>query len=122
MMSEEKEFQEEKTQDQLFSERARAELKVENGDIVCVNSPLQEVDPTALDELVSRIDKALKLEQIPDENDVNKIVTHLRLQRQKFLAAEAAKPVRSPAEKKQIAAKNKAKVTSVKSALSITDL
>lgn len=122
-MEDENEIPLEKTQDELFSERARSELRVENGEIICDNSPLSEADPKSLDELFSRFDSSLKLEQIPDEDTVNEIVFRLRQQRQKFLSEEAAKPVRSATEKKQIAAKKKAgTIKSVKQALSLADL
>lgn len=105
-----------------LNEVARAELRLEDGEIIVENSPLAQADPKALDELFSRIDSSLKLNHIPDASDVNKVVFVLRQQRQKFLSMEAAKPIRSPAEKKAISVKAKKIVTSVRQALSVNDL
>ena len=111
--------------DSQLTQQAQAELKFENGEITIENSPLAQADPTALDELFTRIDTSIKLGNIPDEADVFKTTLVLRQQRQKFLNLEAQKVPKSAAEKKSIAERTKASakgVKSVKQALSINDL
>jgi hypothetical protein len=70
-------------------------------------NPLTEAEPTSIDELISRIDSYLALEQIPPPTHphIVKMVGFLREQREKFLAQDADKPPKGV---------KKAKPTSVK--------
>lgn len=74
-----------------MSEEPQAELRLENDEIVLENSPLAQADPKALDELFSRIDRSLKLDEIPDMADIDKVVFVYRKQRAKFCSEEALK-------------------------------
>jgi len=100
-----------------------SEIKFEDDEILLENSPLAQADPKALDELFSRIDSSLKLDQVPDMRDVSLVVLTLRRQRQKFLSEEANRPVKTPAEKRAAKAKDSNKpIKSVKQVLNLDDL
>jgi hypothetical protein len=65
-------------------------------------SPLDEIDPQSLDELINRIDGgALALNQVPDPNDIEKLVQYYWSLREKHnlevALGIAAKPTRSRA-------------------------
>lgn len=105
------------------NQNLEAEIKVEDDEILLANSPLAEADPKALDELFSRVDLSLKLDQVPNVRDISLVVLVYRRQRQKFLQEEASKPIKSPAEKRATKAAGSAKpVKSVKQALNLDDL
>ncbi len=74
-------------------------------------SPLDEIDPMSLDELIARIDSgALALNQVPDPKDVKQLVQYYWSLREKFVIEQQlgikSKPTRRKADsgpKKSIA-------------------
>lgn len=104
-----------------MTEEIKAEISVSaDGEIGIINSPLEEVNPSALDELFTRIDSTLKLGKIPDREDIDKVVLLYRRQRQKFVQEEAIKVPK--ARQKSIGGAAAKKITSVKQALTLDDI
>jgi hypothetical protein len=113
----------------MSDEEIRSELSLVDDQISVDNSPLLQADPKALDELFSRIDKSLKLDQIPDSDTIDQVVMVLRRQRAKFISEEAIKVPgtrgRGNSTKVGEAAtkvRSNKTVKSVKEALSLDDL
>lgn len=61
------------------------------------DSPLKEVDPYALDELLNRIDSgALTLNQVPDEKDIQKLVDIYWAMREQFILQQQTGAMTKP--------------------------
>lgn len=73
-------------------------------------SPLFEVDPDSIDELINRIDEGMKLGQIPAPSELEPLVLRLRKDRELFLQKEKELPLKGA---------RKAKPTSIKQALEL---
>ena len=68
------------------------------------SSPLSEVDPMALDELLNRIDSgALALGQVPDPKDIEKLVAHYWSLQEQFVLEQQLGIVNKPKRKQSSA-------------------
>lgn len=63
-------------------------------------SPLESVDPKALDEFFSRLDSDLKLGNVPNPEDRAAVIQYYRNLRLRFLADERASATKTPKPRK----------------------
>ena len=71
------------------------------------DTPLREVDPLALDELLNRIDSgALALNQVPDSKDIEKLVEIYWSMREKFAIEQQLGITSRPKKPKAVKAAN----------------